>query len=57
MLGKLSSESVGEKKQEKKKSKNPGRRNSINKGQVMGIGMLRAVSMLIKNVNVFMKEI
>ena len=57
MLGKLSSESVGEKKQEKKLSTNPGRGNSINKGQVMGIGMLRAVSMLIKNVNVFMKEI
>ena len=57
MLGKLSSENVGEKKQGKKKSKNPGRGNSINKGQVMGIGMFKAVSMSIKNVDVFMKEI
>ena len=48
---------MGEKNQGKKKSKNPGRGNSISMGQVMGIGMLRAVSILIKNVDVFMKEI
>lgn len=39
----------------RKKSKDPGRGNSISKDQAVGIGMIRSVLMLTKNVDVFMK--